>query len=208
MSARGLLDIDVRHDMVEPLFQRASSLDEGRVRKAIASSDAHCDELRSGDASITDWRQERSVDVRYFGQISGYLNLPLGGADPIAEIADLAGRFEDEHAREFGYRLPPGLAEVEIVNLRTALIGAVEHPPELTPALVADSRLTSEIDLYSPGEGWVKGVRMERDGIGTGESVEGPAIITEWDATTVVPPGATSTVAEGGDLVISIPPKA
>ena len=79
MSARGILSIDVRHDLVEPLFQRASVLDAGLFDAACERLEARAQELRRRDSSITEWRLERSVDVRYFGQISGYLNLPLDG---------------------------------------------------------------------------------------------------------------------------------
>jgi N-methylhydantoinase A/oxoprolinase/acetone carboxylase beta subunit len=45
---------------------------------------------------------------------------------------------------------------------------------------------------------------MERDALRSGESVDGPAVITEWDSTTIVPPRAVAVAAETGDLVITL----
>ncbi len=50
MSARGILYIHVRHDLLEPLFQRASALDPEAIRAAADRSLANCDELKSRDA--------------------------------------------------------------------------------------------------------------------------------------------------------------
>jgi N-methylhydantoinase A len=199
MSARGILSIDVRHDLVEPLFERASTLDAGRLDAALSRLDAEADELRRRDASIADWRVERSVDVRYFGQISGYINLPL----PDGSVQGLSGRFEEEHAREFGYRLPKGLAEVEVVNLRAALIGEVDRPPE--PAFAAGPAGRREsVGAHFPGEGTIESLLVDRDGMAVGERIDGPAIVTEWASTTVVPPRASALVEPGGELSIEL----
>ena len=55
MSARGILSIDVRHDLVEPLFERASTLDGARLEAALARLDAEAESLRRRDASIGGW---------------------------------------------------------------------------------------------------------------------------------------------------------
>jgi N-methylhydantoinase A len=199
MSARGILAIDVRHDLVEPLFERASTLDADRLDEALARLDEEAGDLRRRDAQVTDWRLELSADVRYFGQISGYINLPLTDGS----TAGLTERFEEEHAREFGYSLPKGLAEVEVVNLRAALIGEVERPPE--PAFAAGpAGGRHEVEAHFPGEGTIESLLVERDGIAVGERIEGPAIVTEWASTTVVPPRATAVMEPGGELSIEL----
>jgi N-methylhydantoinase A len=199
MSARGILSIDVRHDLVEPLFERASTLDSARLDEALARLDGEADELRRRDASIGDWRVERSVDVRYFGQISGYINLPL----PDGSVEGLSERFEEDHAREFGYSLPKGLAEVEVVNLRAAVIGEVDRPSEPAFAPGPAGRRES-VEAHFPGEGTIESLLVDRDGIAIGERIDGPAIVTEWASTTVVPPRASAVVESGGELAIEL----
>jgi N-methylhydantoinase A len=199
MSARGILSIDVRHDLVEPLFMRASALDADRLDAALARLDAEAEGLRRRDAQVGEWRLERSADVRYFGQISGYINLSL----PDGSVEGLSERFEEEHAREFGYRLPKGLAEVEVVNLRAALIGEVDRPSE--PAFAAGSPGRRESVLaHFPGEGTIESLLVDREGMAVGERIEGPAVVTEWASTTVVPPRASAVVEAGGELSIEL----
>jgi N-methylhydantoinase A len=201
MSARGILSIDVRHDLVEPLFQRAGTLDRDLFRTAWDNLETRTTELRDRDRSIARWHLGRSVDVRYFGQISGYLNLPLD--DPDAGLEGLVARFEDEHAREFGYRLPSGIAEVELVSLRGTLIGEVEHPPE--PAFEPQAAAPrADVVAHFPEVGRVSAALVDRDSLAVTERVEGPAIITEWASTTVVPPAATAVVEAGGELLIEL----
>jgi N-methylhydantoinase A/oxoprolinase/acetone carboxylase beta subunit len=45
---------------------------------------------------------------------------------------------------------------------------------------------------------------VDRDGIAIGERIDGPAIVTEWASTTVVPPRASAVVESGGELAIEL----
>jgi N-methylhydantoinase A len=205
MSARGILYIDVRHDLLEPLFQRASHLDERAIRAAMERSLESVEELKSRDSSVQQWRVEHHADVRYFGQISGYLTKRLPAGDPVDGLRRLADEFGDEHEREFGYRLPGDLGEVEIVNLRTTLIGHVDEPPESAYRPAAASSETVSGEVYFLAEGArLTTPYVERDALEVGAQLEGPAVITEWDSTTIVPPRSSVTVQETGDLVVTL----
>jgi N-methylhydantoinase A len=205
MSARGILYIDVRHDMLEPLFQRASALDEGAIHAALERSLDQCEELKGRDTTVKEWHVEHHADIRYFGQISGYLTKPLPEGDPIEGLRKIAAEFGDEHEREFGYRLPTEVAEIEIVNLRTTLIGHVDDVPEpaFAPTMEPSEPPTGDVFFFAEGERLTTPY-VERDSLAVGAEVEGPAIITEWDSTTVVPPRSTASVAETGDLIITL----
>jgi N-methylhydantoinase A len=205
MSARGILYIHVRHDLLEPLFQRSTRLDPDVIRSAARRSLAHCDELKSRDAGITEWRIEHQADLRYFGQISGYRTAPVPSDDVVDGIQQLIGRFGDEHEREFGYQLPPEISDIEVVNLRTTLIGSVDEPPEpaYEAAAVGDSPVSAPVYFIGEAER-IDTPYLERDSLAVGDRFEGPAVITEWDSTTVVPPRSVVSVAETGDLVVAL----
>lgn len=205
MSARGILYIHVRHDLLEPLFQRGSALDHDAIRAAAGRSLTNCEELKSRDAGIAEWRIEHQVDLRYFGQISGYRTTALPGDDIVEGIQQLVDAFGDEHEREFGYQLPAEISDIEIVNLRTTLIGAVDEPPEpvYVPTAAPGPPDTAEVHFIGESER-IKTPYLDRDSIPVGERVEGPAVITEWDSTTVVPPRSSVSVADTGDLVIEL----
>lgn len=205
MSARGILYIHVRHDLLEPLFQRGSKLDEGLIDAAARRSLAHCEELKSRDAGVTDWRVEHQVDLRYFGQISGYRTVGILGDDVVEGIRARIETFGDEHEREFGYRLPPEISDIEVVNLRTTLIGVVAEPPEPAYKPVPGSGPTATAPVYFIAEAQrVDTPYIDRDSLPVGEQFNGPAVVTEWDSTTVVPPRSRVSVAETGDLVIDL----
>jgi N-methylhydantoinase A/oxoprolinase/acetone carboxylase beta subunit len=191
--------------MLEPLFQRASSHDEGAIHAALDRSLEQCDNLKSRDTTVKEWNVEHHADVRYFGQISGYLTKPLPPGDPVEGLRELAREFGDQHEQEFGYRLPSEVAEIEIVNLRTTLIGRVDEVPEpaYEPTVVASEPIMGEVYFVHEGARLTTPY-VERDSLALGAEVEGPAVITEWDSTTIVPPRSTAVVADTGDLVITL----
>jgi len=204
ISAQGILAVDVRHDLLEPLFQRASTIDAERVHAAIACLDDATESLKERDSSVERWHVERRVDVRYFGQISGYLTLPVPDGDPVAALREIADGFGERHEREFGYALGPEIAEVELVNLRSALIGEVPNPPQPAFVPAQATRVRDVIPVWFPAEGaYLETAYVDRDAIGRADMIEGPAIVTEWDSTTVVPPGATAVLAPSGELVVA-----
>jgi N-methylhydantoinase A len=206
-SAQGILTIDVRHDLLEPLFQRASVLDEERVRAAITRLEIGCEALQRRDASVERWRTEHRVDIRYLGQISGYMTMLLPAGDPFDGLKELIAQFPARHEREFGYALSAAVSDIEVVNLRAVLLGEVERAP--TPAYVPQprSRARDTFPVYFPGEArYLETVCLERDDIRVEGPVEGPAIVSEWDSTIIVPPRATGTVSDAGDLILSLAP--
>lgn len=205
MSARGILHIDIRHDLLEPLFVRASNLDEEKVRKALDRSLAVCEEIKSRDSGRESWEIVHSVDLRYFGQISSYLTKEVPSGEIIAQMRKMMAEFSDLHEREFGYRLPDDLGDVEVVNLRTTLIGVTDDFAEPAFEMKEAQGPSRSAEVYFPElRGFVDTPLIERDTLAPGSETEGPAIVTEWDSTTVVAPGNTLRVADGGDLLIQI----
>jgi N-methylhydantoinase A len=205
MSARGILYIHLRHDLLEPLFQRGSALDPARIEAAVQRSLAGCEELQARDGRITDWRIEHQVDLRYFGQISGYRTTTVPAGDVVDGIRRLIDEFGAEHEREFGYQLPQEIGEVEVVNLRTTLVGIIDEPPELAYEPTVEARSGRSAGVYFLGEGErIETPYLERDSLTVGETIEGPVVVTEWDSTTVVPPRSSVSVAETGDLVVTM----
>ncbi len=139
---------------------------------------------------------ERSVDVRYRGQ--GYeLNLPF--------TKNLLANFQREHQRRYGY--VHASREIELVTLRLRAIvktnpahvgmGTLARPsraklgsvsPPRSPVLFDGKKLSTKI--YS------------REELHPGKSYPGPAIVTEYSATTVVPPGKRFQIDPARNLVI------
>jgi N-methylhydantoinase A len=206
-SAQGILDLDVRHDVVEPAFQRASTLDTARIHQVFEHLEQSCRRLREHDTSVERWETEYTADLRYFGQISGYMTLPMTGEDPVAALGELIGSFNDRHSREFGYALPPEISDVEVVNIRATLRGEITkapHPP-FRPEPRPATQVSRPVYFAAAGQ-YLDTPWIERETLSLDDGVDGPAVISEWDSTTVVPPQAHARVTTTGDLLIEFAP--
>lgn len=139
----------------------------------------------------------RSVDARYYGQAFD-IEVGLPG-DAGALAPDLvAERFHDTY--EALYRNSDRSARIDLVNLRVRVIGktpAIALPRVQAAAGAPPSKGVREI--------WYGGKRhlarlYERSQLAAGHRVEGPAIIEQFDTTTVVAPGFVAITDEHGVL--------
>jgi len=140
---------------------------------------------------------QRSADLRYRGQ--GYeLNVPL--------TPRLLGDFHAQHRRRYGYSHPE--REVEIVTVRL-------HASIPSPAAAALRMPPDRISANPPARAsalerapvWFEGklrsaAICERSQLDPRRRYAGPAVIAEYSATTVVPPGMRFHVDQSGNLLI------
>lgn len=132
---------------------------------------------------------ERLADVRYVGQ-SWELTVPWP-AD-----GDPRPPFEAAHLRSYGFSRPT--APIEVVTLRVRVEAA--HQVALPPAPRPEEGVASETAVLLPDGGETQAALVPRAILAAGETVKGPAVITQFDATTYVPPGWLVTVGKWGDL--------
>ncbi len=138
---------------------------------------------------------ECALDMRYEGQ-SYELNVPY-------DSTDFVEKFHAAHEQRFSYAKRE--AAVEVVNLRLTAIGATEKPailPEpLTDAeVLPDARVATKPVVF---EGTARPTDFyRREALRPGNEIEGPAIITEFSATTVVPPHFRATVDTYRNLIL------
>jgi len=116
-------------------------------------------------------------------------------------VDHLVARFHERHRQLYTYALAE--APVEIVTLRVAAAGRVRR--FTLPSLDRRGRgrpRASRRRVYFAGAGWMPCPCPDRERLGVGAVVRGPAIVEQLDATTVVPPGRRATVDRVGNLVI------
>jgi len=123
--------------------------------------------------------------------------LPPDAGEALARLPVL---LRDAHLTEFGHA-PDAAARVEVVNLRVACLGSLERPdlPTISPApppVPAERRgvVFDRERLRTPV--------YEREALGRGARLEGPALIEQVDSTTLLPPGWTATVDALGNLAL------
>jgi N-methylhydantoinase A len=133
----------------------------------------------------------RSADLRYAGQ--GYeFNVPWESAAQAVEA------FHRAHQLRYGYSDSSRL--VEIVNVRVRL--TIPQPSVWAARERAQRRVgSSRAAPVMPARGCHPVFR--RDRLRPGDRVPGPAVITEYSATTFLPPGFAARVDEYGNLLIA-----
>ncbi|GBD11503.1 Acetophenone carboxylase gamma subunit [bacterium HR23] len=144
---------------------------------------------------------QRLLDLRYIGQ-SYELTVLCPPLD--ASLSVEAGRrFHEAHERRFGYCDPR--APVEVVNIRLKAIGQTPKPGwevrgaepfPAPPETVLDRRPVAF------GGRWLETPIYGRERLRPGHTFDGPAVIVQMDATTVVPPGWRARVDGYGNLVV------
>src|SRR5690242_6610571 len=206
-SALGLLCTDVVHDYIR---SELKPLDEVTPEHAEAIfgglEDKAREEIAAEGLDAGSARFSRELDLRYTGQ--GYeLRTPLDGlfADGLtsASLAQARERFDERHAQLHGHAAKE--RPVEVVSYRLRLRVPVpkyaprdEAAPPAPRAAEPKGRRTIHLDAASACEA----ILYERDGLDVGSAIEGPAIVEQFDATTVIPPGWRAQVDGRRNLIL------
>jgi N-methylhydantoinase A len=208
-SALGLLCTDVVHDHIrselKPLADVAAEHAEGIFAQLEAKAR---EELIAEGLSATDARLSRELDLRYTGQ--GYeLRTPLDGLYHGRLTPDslerARARFDERHAHIHGHAARE--RPVEVVSYRVRVRVAVpkfeprEETPSPTPrplAAAVKGRRMVAFDADTRAEATV----YERERLDVAVSLKGPAIVEQFDATTVIPPGWTARTDGTRNLIL------
>ena len=143
-----------------------------------------------------------TADMRYHRQ--GY-EIPVSIEPDEARrgLEGLEERFNVLHEQLYGFRMP-GTA-CEIVNLRAIGSGAVPKP-ELPVGQAGDAdasaAVTEEHEIVFKGERLATKI-YDRAKLAPGHHFDGPAIVTEFDSTTVVLPGYAAEVDVNFNILIN-----
>jgi N-methylhydantoinase A len=197
-SAFGLLYSEVEHHYVRTWRRRTRGLDATELGEAFARlEDEARRQLAAEGFSGAAVRLERSADCRYQGQ-SFELTVPVTESLAIDEA------FGREHERTYGHRAGPD-EPVEIVSLRVVGRGLSERPrvPDRpAPAAALERPATMRRVYFGAQAGWLTTPILARADLATPR--EGPAVIEEYDATCVVPPGARVALDAWGNIVMEV----
>jgi N-methylhydantoinase A len=198
LSALGILASDVVKDYSRTVLWRVSKeIPHLRLRREFSALQRRATKSFREESWQQSPKFHRSVDLRYRGQ--GYeLNVPL--------TKNLLHDFEQEHQLRYGYTHPG--REIELVTLR------IRATLKSKPVQVGPQALLSRHTLggkTSPAEAPVifDGKKLKtkiysRDDLKPRRRYSGPAIVTEYSATTVVPPRKTFYLDRARNLLISL----
>jgi N-methylhydantoinase A len=185
LSAYGILVSEIVKDYSQTVLCRVSNL----ARPVLSKLEKHFRAL--ADAARIEFQQEgwkgtpsliRTADLRYAGQ---------GFELNVGYSAKMLQHFHAEHKRRYGYSTPERQVEIVTIRLRARLAGSK------VPALKVGANIP--VSMSKPA----KGV-LARDQLKPGKLYRGPAIITEYSATTVVPQKASFQVDTNLNLMIRL----
>src|SRR6266545_3491425 len=208
-SSFGLLYGDVEHHYVRTYRRPTRALDFAELNGIVENMEADALGQLAGEGFRgAAARLKRSADLCYQGQ-SFELTVPLAAgtldARAIAELEDLFGR---EHERVYGHRAGPD-EPVQLVSLRVVAHGIPDRPR--VPDRVAVDRHRPTLPGGTPTRrrvyfgaehGWHETPILRRGDLE--RSVAGPAIVEEYDATSVIPPTASARLDAYGNIVIEL----
>jgi N-methylhydantoinase A len=196
LSALGILASDIVKDHSRTVLWRVTSkIPQAELAHEFASLQRNSEK----DFRSESWQgipqYHRSADIRYRGQ--GFeLNIPV--------TKNLLQDFEREHKRRYGYIHSNGEIEVVTLRLRATLAQSAEHVLQdafLRPDRAGLGRPSPETAVSFQGEKQ-KAKIYSREQLRPQRKYSGPAIITEYSGTTVVPPKKRFDIDRAGNLII------
>jgi N-methylhydantoinase A len=205
-SAWGMLMTDMRHDYIQT---KICNMDNISLSELNGIWGAMVEEARA--QFISEGVSEENMtfsfagDMRYAGQEH---TVKVNAAPaPWTERtkAELIERFHDVHERQYTFRLPG--TPTEIVNLHLVGHGKLTKPElEKIPAQDGpeENAKKETRKVCFADEGWLETPVYFRDRLGHGAEIDGPAIVEEVTASTVVCPGQRLTVDVYGNLAITV----
>jgi N-methylhydantoinase A len=203
-SAIGLLISDVKHDYIQSKLMPLGTVAPADVNAMLEGLSAQAMEELDHDGFSSDRiRVERSLDMRYAGQ--GYEIAVPCPADPLqaGDLGQLRVAFDQQHKTMFGHAAPE--EPVEIVSYRvrgTGLVPPVEMP-RFQPAAttLADALRETRRVRFDGNE--VDCPVYQRERLDAGSALAGPAILDQFDCTTVICPGQVARVDEWKNLIVT-----
>ena len=195
LSALGILLADVVRDHSRTVMLRGEAIRSLEAAYAELEKRARAEFAAEGLAGTV----EHSLDLRYAGQ--GYeLNVPWTVTNPEESLT----AFHELHRRRYG--CGDAQKPVQIVNLRLRMTAAAEpYAPARREPRPGDGRdaCYAERPIWFGG-GFVQSRLYRREQLVPGDTIGGPAMITEYTSATLAPPGARVTVDPWANLVISV----
>jgi N-methylhydantoinase A len=198
-SALGMLLADERHDFVRTHFADLGRVD---LTAVAAIFDDMLIEARARLSGGRESSRQYQLDMRYVGQEFA-LPVPVSEAQLAAgDRATIRTAFDQLYEQRYAYHSPD--EPVEMINLRLTAYG--RQPKLEFPRLGRAAKATPSAhrDVYLDGLAAVSTPVYRRDELAAGAVVAGPAIVQELGTTTVLFEGDVGTVADSGELIVSV----
>ena len=201
-SALGFLAAPIAYEISRSLPMTLEATDFEAANAALAEMEsASRGRLHGAGGEVS--KVERFAEMRLQGQLHE-ITVPLPDAPLTAKhTQDLIVSFEREYTRLYTH-LYDG-SRIEIVNWRIRCSGATPSLNARLSGIRDVQALKGTRAIYTPDEGaMVQAKVYDRSALQQEDTVTGPAVIEEREATTIVPAGATVTIDDAANLHIRL----
>lgn len=204
LCAEGLIEADLQENFV---FTARTALDGPltAIEDGVRQLDEQAREWIAAEADAADGAYRLlTLDMRYVGQNYELPVVVEYQADEarLPDVETLKEAFFEAHLRNYGH--VDRDAPVEVVNVRMRVVARLSQSEAVTTAPVGPARASEHHDVWFDEFSPVATPIYARSTLEAGTTMRGPAIITQFDSTTVVPPWATLVVDPALNLIMEI----
>lgn len=192
LCADGLLVADLKSEFSQALPE-AGPVDQKTGDAIIAGLEQRAEAWLDGEAVPQELRERRAVALLRFRGQGGEIAVPWGASPDATTDA-----FREAHRTLYGFVLE---APIEIVTLRVEAAGRTpgSDRPALQPIRAGEAQ--SQTVHFESGS--CDTPIIDRATLGADTTLNGPVIVTQLDATTVIPPGWSAKVHASGAMILT-----
>ncbi|NDW05998.1 hydantoinase/oxoprolinase family protein [Jiella pacifica] len=200
LCAQGLLVADRAESFVRSGRLALAEENASELAELVSSMMAEAEGWWEAEAVEPQARSRKlAIDMRYASQ-----NYELQvGLDELPSVEELRRLFFEAHEQAYGFHNPAD--PVDVMAVRLTAIGRLPSPG--TPPIGAGASATPEPRTYRPvwfdGEAAIETPIYDRASFAPGTRIEGPAVIDQFDATSLLFPKDVATVDDALNIVIT-----
>ncbi|WP_066291696.1 hydantoinase/oxoprolinase family protein [Bacillus sp. FJAT-29937] len=204
-SAWGMLMTDLRHDYIKTYIKRLNEL-------SLAEMDTQWDEIEKH--ALAHYEEEgmvadqvefhRFADMRYLGQ-EHTVKVPVPNGQWTEEDKQaIIAKFHELHEKNYTFQLED--SPTEIVNLHVTAFGKVPKPAigKVTHTGSLEEAKKEDRNVYYEKQGWINTPVYDREKLPPNEFIQGPAIVEEKAAVTVIYQGQQLHLDDFGNIIIEM----
>ncbi|MFQ5557176.1 MAG: hydantoinase/oxoprolinase family protein [Acidimicrobiales bacterium] len=207
LCAAGMLQSDLRHDLVRSYVTRFSDIDRDRLGELVAAMIAEGDSrLRMEGIDQGRIEHRMDLDLRYVRQYHEVtVPVPVDVVDR-GDSEAIAAAFHRLHNRLYGYDLAAEGTDLELINVRVSAIGGTDKPA-LTAVAAGGADAGGAVKgvrrAYVPETGTFADIDVyDGDLLRAGNVVDGPALIERADTTILVTSCFVARIDRHGSCLI------
>lgn len=204
-SALGMLAADFTHHITKPIMKSFDEIEANIIEESYKKME------RIGEKNLVRERMRftnlffiRYADVRYRGQ-AYELRVSVPKIIKKYSPKKIMDRFHSRHRSVYGYAVEE--EEVELINLRLTTVGVTVKPKirRLISKKKSIKKAISTRDVFfEHHRRYIECPIYAREKLELNDTIDGPSVIEQYDATTVVYPDWKITVDEFGNLILTM----